>query len=134
MEKRGRGRPSKISPEGLSMLKRLFGDSETSARTVRDKEYLMKAMTAGQHELNLIDKDYNEIRTQLNKRWPFSFPPYGKRVHNSLLVEIGRWEDHKSIISLLDALERQPEGAKIKDAIQMLRGIRIHEIDGSREE
>lgn len=134
MEKRGRGRPSKISPEGLSLLKTLFGDGETSARTIRDKEYLMKTMTAGQRELKLLDMNYNERVTQLNKRWPFSFPPVGKRMHNSLLVEIGRWEDHKSIISLLDALERQPEGAKIKDAIQMLRGIRIHEIDGSREE
>ena len=124
MEKRGRGRPPKISPESLSMLKSLFGDSETSARTVRDKEYLMKTMTAGQRELNLIGEDYIGIRTQLNKRWPFSFPPYGKRVHNSLLVEIGRQEDHKSIIGVLDALEREPEKLKIKDAIQMLRDIR----------
>jgi hypothetical protein len=128
MEKRGRGRPSKISPNYRAGLERLYGGNDRSARTIRDKVYLNVTMVAAYQELKLnpTPANLNEVRTQLNKRWPFSFSPVGKRMHNSLLVEIGRWEDQKSIIGMLDALERETEKLKIKDAIQMLRDIRMH--------
>ena len=126
MEKRGRGRPIEIPPKVVSHLKQYFDDGETSARTIRDRFYVMNIMTKVPNEIGLA-VGMPETAVELNKRWPFTFPPLGKRPHYSLLIEIGRWEEEgHNVIGVLDGLEREANKGpfKIKDAIQWLRTVR----------
>lgn len=150
--KPARGRPCKINREELDVSKLVFfgegkdsfiGDGEKSLRTIINRHYATYTMVvvAQDYKQSLLDAGEPEPKKDPNKAhlgeeelkyanvcWPFSFPPLGKRLHYSLLTELGRLESTSLIIGRLNRLEDlkfwYPK-LTIKEAIDYLRRARL---------
>lgn len=150
--KPARGRPCKIDREQLEVSKLLFfgegkdsfiGDGEKSLRTIINRhyaaftmmvvaqDYKQSCLEAGEPEPEKYPTKVYLSEEELiaaNEQWSFSFPPLGKRLHYSLLTELGRLKSKDKIIGRLDGLESlkfwYPD-LTIKEAIDYLRCARL---------